>query len=107
MTCFDLMPLEVERSDAQCFRLMLRFFEARIVCCADCLRAFVFLPIKGRLRFSVTTAVLPTVSGSDIRGESVDHNTCQPGKDAADGCSLVRLWGSGHEGRLDTFSLSF
>ena len=94
-TCQDLMANEVNRSGGQCPIDTLTLDKSPVG-----------VNVKLEISISATTAVLPTVSGSDVSGESVDHNPRQPGKATADGRSLVGLWGPRHEGLLDTLPLS-
>ena len=98
--CYSLMLLEIERS-YEPFHA-----DVKILGGWDYFRAFVLLCTSARDFISATAAVLPTVSGSDISGESVDNNSCQPGKTSTDGRSVVRLWSSWHEGGFDTLSQS-
>ena len=98
--CYSLMLLEVERSDEPFHA------DVKILGGWDYFRAFALLCTSARDFISATAAVLPTVSGSDVGGESVDNNSCQPGKASADGRFVVRLWSSWHEGGSDTLSRS-
>ena len=98
--CYSLMLLEVERSDEPFHA------DVKILGGWDYFRAFALLCTSARDFISATAAVLPTVSGSDVGGESVDNNSCQPGKASADGRFVVRLRSSWHEGGSDTLSQS-